>query len=151
MSFRSLYHFSFSLTVNEGCSIPSTTVIVVSVLHAVSASHVAQQERTHLPMQETQETQALGLGQEDNLEEEMGSHSQYSCLIVHGQMSLAGCSPWGHKESDTTEATQPHACNDISCLTSLNILTCHLFMFISEVSVLVLSPFKLCCFLIVQL
>ena len=23
----------------------------------------------------------------------------------HGQRSLAGCSPWGHKESDTTEAT----------------------------------------------
>ena len=21
----------------------------------------------------------------------------------HGQRSLAGCSPWGHKESDTTE------------------------------------------------
>ena len=21
----------------------------------------------------------------------------------HGQKSLAGCSPWGHKESDTTE------------------------------------------------
>ena len=27
----------------------------------------------------------------------------------HGQRSLAGCSPWGHKESDTTEATW-HAC-----------------------------------------
>ena len=23
----------------------------------------------------------------------------------HGQISLAGYSPWGHKESDTTEAT----------------------------------------------
>ena len=23
----------------------------------------------------------------------------------HGQRSLMGCSPWGHKESDTTEAT----------------------------------------------
>jgi len=23
----------------------------------------------------------------------------------HGQRSLAGCSPWGHKELDTTEAT----------------------------------------------
>ena len=27
----------------------------------------------------------------------------------HGQRSLAGCSPWGHKESDTTEATNTHA------------------------------------------
>ena len=25
---------------------------------------------------------------------------------VHGQRNLAGCSPWGHKESDTTEATE---------------------------------------------
>ena len=23
----------------------------------------------------------------------------------HGQRSLVGCSPWGHEESDTTEAT----------------------------------------------
>ena len=35
-----------------------------------------------------------------------GSHSnpfQYSCLEnPHGQRSLVGYSPWGHKESDTT-------------------------------------------------
>ena len=23
--------------------------------------------------------------------------------ILHGQRSVAGCSPWGHRESDTTE------------------------------------------------
>ena len=28
---------------------------------------------------------------------------QYSCLENHGQRSLAGYSPWGHKESDTIE------------------------------------------------
>ena len=29
---------------------------------------------------------------------------QFSCLEnPHGQRSLGGCSPWGHKESDTTE------------------------------------------------
>ena len=36
-----------------------------------------------------------------------GGHSnplQYSCLEnPHGQRSLAGYSPWGHKESDTSE------------------------------------------------
>ena len=33
-----------------------------------------------------------------------GNPLQYSCLeSPHGQRSLAGCSPWGHKESDTTE------------------------------------------------
>ena len=33
-----------------------------------------------------------------------GNPLQYSCLEnPHGQRSLAGCSPWDHKESDTTE------------------------------------------------
>ena len=33
-----------------------------------------------------------------------GNPLQYSCLEKpHGQRSLAGYSPWGHKESDTTE------------------------------------------------
>ena len=33
-----------------------------------------------------------------------GNPLQYSCLEnPYGQRSLAGYSPWGHKESDTTE------------------------------------------------
>ena len=33
-----------------------------------------------------------------------GNSLQYSCLEnPHGQRSLAGYSPWDHKESDTTE------------------------------------------------
>ena len=33
-----------------------------------------------------------------------GNPLWYSCLEnLHGQRSLAGCSPWGHKESGTTE------------------------------------------------
>ena len=34
---------------------------------------------------------------------------QYSVFLpgeLHEQGNLAGCSPWGHKESDTTEATE---------------------------------------------
>ena len=43
------------------------------------------------------------LGWEDPLEEGMATHS---CLEnPHGQRSLAGCSPWGRKESDTAEHT----------------------------------------------
>ena len=35
-----------------------------------------------------------------------GNPLQYSCLEnPHGQRSLVGYSPWGHKESATTEAT----------------------------------------------
>ena len=37
-----------------------------------------------------------------------GNPLQYSCLEnPHGQRSLAGYSPWGCKESDRTEATEP--------------------------------------------
>ena len=42
------------------------------------------------------------LGWEDPLEH--GYPLQYSCLeYPHGQRSLVGCSPWGCKESGTTE------------------------------------------------
>ena len=40
-----------------------------------------------------------------------GNPLQYSCLEnPHGQRSLVGYNPWGHKESDTAEATEP-ACS----------------------------------------
>ena len=38
-----------------------------------------------------------------------GNPLQYSCLEKsHGRRSLAGCSPWGRKESDTTERLHFH-------------------------------------------
>ena len=50
-----------------------------------------------------QETQVWSLGLEDSLEEGLATHSQYSCLEnPHGQRSLAGYSPKGHKESGMT-------------------------------------------------
>ena len=42
-----------------------------------------------------------GLG--DTLEEEMATHSSILAWRIHGQRSLVGYSPWGHKESDMTE------------------------------------------------
>ena len=49
-----------------------------------------------------QETQVPSLGQEDPLEEEMATHS--SVLTWRTQRrNLVGYSPWGRKESDTTE------------------------------------------------
>ena len=45
-----------------------------------------------------------------------GNPLQYSCLEnPHGQKSLVGYSPWGHKESDTTEqlSTQKQICNPL--------------------------------------
>ena len=49
-----------------------------------------------------QESRVQSLGQEDPLEKEMST--QHSCLKnPHGQRSLMGYSPWGHRESDMTE------------------------------------------------
>ena len=53
----------------------------------------------------TQETQVRSLGQEDTLEEEMATHSSIPPGEFRGQRSLAGYSPRGCKESDTTEVT----------------------------------------------
>ena len=50
------------------------------------------------------ETQVWFLGQEDPLEEGMAPHSIFLPGESHGQRSLVGYSPQGHKESDTTEA-----------------------------------------------
>ena len=49
------------------------------------------------------ETLVQFLGWEVTLEKGMAT-LQYSCLEnPHGQRSLAGYSPWGHKELDMTE------------------------------------------------
>ena len=50
------------------------------------------------------ETRVQSLGQKDLLEEEMATHSNILAgKKSHGQRMLAGYSPWGHKDSDTTE------------------------------------------------
>ena len=50
-----------------------------------------------------QETQVQSLGQEDPLEEGMAPTPVFLPGEFHEQKSLAGYSPWGHKESDMTE------------------------------------------------
>ena len=49
-----------------------------------------------------QETWVRSLGWEDPLEKEMATHISLPGKF-HGQRSLAGCSPEGRKELDTTE------------------------------------------------
>ena len=62
-----------------------------------------------------QETQVQSLAREDPLEKGTGTPLQYSCLEKsHGQRSLVGCSPWGRKESDTTEGL--HFPFSLSCI-----------------------------------
>jgi hypothetical protein len=79
------------------------------LLDAVLAGSMFLEELPHgsevkyLPaVQEVQEMQVRSLGQEDPLEEEMATHSSILAGKPHGQRRLAGYSPWGHKEADTT-------------------------------------------------
>ena len=50
-----------------------------------------------------QEMRLLSLGWEDSLEKEVAAHSSILAWEIPGQKSLAGYSPWVHKESDTTK------------------------------------------------
>ena len=50
-----------------------------------------------------QETQVQSLGEEDPLEKGRLLTPVFLAGEFHGQRSLAGCNPWGCKESDTTE------------------------------------------------
>ena len=56
-----------------------------------------------LAKQETQEMWVQSLGREDPLEEGMATTPALLPGESHRQRRLAGYSPWGHKESDTTE------------------------------------------------
>ena len=55
-------------------------------------------------MQETKETWVQSLGLDDTLEEGMATTPIFLLGESHGQRSLVDYSPWGHKESDMTEA-----------------------------------------------
>ena len=57
-------------------------------------------------VQEMQEMWVPSLGREDFLEEEMATHSSILPKKSHGQKSLAGYSPWGHKESNMIDHTR---------------------------------------------
>ena len=49
-----------------------------------------------------EEMQVRSLGRADHLEKEWQPTPVFLPGKSHGQRSLAGCSPWGHKESDIT-------------------------------------------------
>ena len=55
-----------------------------------------------------QEMWVWSVGQEDPLDKEMVTDSNILAWEIPGQRSLAGYSPWGCKESDTTEWLNKH-------------------------------------------
>ena len=69
-----------------------------------SSPHVVAQMVKNVPA--VWETWVRSLGWEDPLEEGMATHSSILAWRIHmgdPQGSLAGYSPWGHKDSDITE------------------------------------------------
>ena len=75
------------------------------ILRKGGTSQVAQMVK-HLSAM--RETWVRSLDQEDPLEKEMAIHSSAIAWKIHGQRSLIGYSPWGRKESNTTERLHFH-------------------------------------------
>ena len=69
------------------------------------ASQVALVVKTHLSMQEMQETRVQSLGREDPLEEGKVTHSRILAWRIPSTEEPGRYSPWGHKQLDTTKAT----------------------------------------------
>ena len=67
------------------------------------------------------ETRVLSLGQEDPLEKEMATTPVLLPGKSHGQRSMVGCySPWGRKESDTTERLHSLIADSLCCTVETN-------------------------------
>ena len=64
---------------------------------------VAQMVKKKKNLPAMQVTRALSLGQGDPWRRELQSTPVFLPEVSHGQRSLVGYSPWGGKESDTTE------------------------------------------------
>ena len=58
-------------------------------------------KRIRLPMQETKEMKVRSLGRENPRKKEMVTTPVFLPRESHGQRSLVGYCPWGHKESGT--------------------------------------------------
>ena len=79
-------------------------------------------------MQEIQEMRAGSLGWGDSLEKEMATHSSTLVLKIPWMEELgAGYSPWGHKESGTTERL--HFLSLMPLTGPDNPLFCHYFCY----------------------
>ena len=100
--FSIIYINSFDKGVHKQCGItPNTDMIKNKPENNRAylfnrASLVAQTLKNPPAMQETW---VQHLGQEDPLEKGTATHSSILAWRIHGQRSLVGYSPWGHKKS----------------------------------------------------
>ena len=67
---------------------------------------MAQWQKNLPAMQEPQETWVRSLSLEDSLEEDMATTPVFLPGESHGQSRRVSYNPYGHKESDTTEAIE---------------------------------------------
>ena len=83
----------------------------------------------HLPTM--WETWVRSLGREDPLEKAMATHSSTLSGKSRGRKILVGYSPWGLKESDTTERLHLTLPNGIEKLNKLIFLPPHIVIYSS--------------------
>ena len=100
--FSIIYTNSFEKGVYKQCGI---TPILIMINNKPETNRAYLFNRASLVAQTlknppaTQETCVQHLGQEDPLEKGTATHSSILAWRIHGQRSLVGYSPWGHKES----------------------------------------------------
>ena len=75
----------------------------ISLLEIIGLSRWHSGKRICLQMQEMEETRVQSLGWEDPWSRKWQPTPVFLPGDSHVQRSLAGYSPWGRKESDTTE------------------------------------------------
>ena len=75
----------------------------------------------NLPAVQETWVRSLGWEWEDYLEKEMAADSSILAGEFHGQRSLVGYSPWGPRESDTTQRL-----NTVHCVTPIWSVSIHL-------------------------
>ena len=83
------------------------SVEMTQMFKSVEIGKQVAQWRTCLPMQETKEMRVWSLGGKIPWRRTWQPTPVFLPGESHGQRSLTGCSPWGRKESDTTEHTHP--------------------------------------------
>ena len=106
-----LQYFSYTLLLKNIVEIIIMSSLVFSLHYTMSAYYIITNfwgfpgGSDGKESAAVQETQVQSLGQEDPLQ-----NATYSSILTekfHGQKSLTGYSPWGHKESDMTEHGNP--------------------------------------------
>ena len=98
-SWQLKFHTITKVSLNAGKEARGSLVILDSLV-LLGDSLVAQMVK-NLPAMP--DTWAQSLGREDPLEKEMATHPVFLPGELHGQRSLVGYSPRGHKESHMTE------------------------------------------------